>query len=113
MATKTKQQSPIKVKQMPTYLVPPTQIVQLSGHRNIQSVNSYSHISEEQHREMNRLLVAQSAPASNTTSTSGYDRNSSLPPDDAAQSITNNWNEVLFFRRNQQHFHWAHIWRSL
>nr|XP_006811835.1 PREDICTED: zinc finger MYM-type protein 4-like [Saccoglossus kowalevskii] len=41
--------------------IPPTQIMQISGHRNIQSVNAYSTISENQHRETSGILNNQSS----------------------------------------------------
>jgi hypothetical protein len=37
--------------------VHPNHIIQISGHKNLQSVNSYSRISEQQHREIHRVLV--------------------------------------------------------
>ena len=36
--------------------VPPTQIIQLSGHKNLQSVNNYSQVSVEQQQNMSRIL---------------------------------------------------------
>ena len=36
--------------------VPPTHIMQLSGHKNIQSMNNYSHVSEQQQKTMSRIL---------------------------------------------------------
>ena len=36
--------------------VPPTHIMQLSGHKNIQSINNYSHVSEQQQKTMSRIL---------------------------------------------------------
>ena len=36
--------------------VPPTQIIQHSGHKNLQSVNSYSHITTEQQQNMSDML---------------------------------------------------------
>ena len=44
--------------------IPPTHIVQLSGHRNVQSVNNYSTVSIEQQKNMPLIL------SGNTTSTS-------------------------------------------
>ena len=44
--------------------IPPTHIVQLSGHRNVQSVKNYSAVSNEQQKNMSLIL------SGNTTSTS-------------------------------------------
>ena len=48
--------------------VPPTHIMQLSGHRNLQSVNIYSTLSKEQQKNMSLTLSDNSAPP-NTTHT--------------------------------------------
>ena len=42
--------------------IPPTQIMQISGHRNIQSVNNYSHISMSQHRSISGILSGRVDP---------------------------------------------------
>ena len=42
--------------------IPPTQIMQISGHRNIQSVNNYSHISMSQHRSSSGILSGRVDP---------------------------------------------------
>ena len=36
--------------------IPPGHIMQLPGHRNMQSVNNYSHVSQEQQQSMSRIL---------------------------------------------------------
>ena len=36
--------------------VPPTQIMQITGHRNVQSVNNYCHLNNNQHREISQIL---------------------------------------------------------
>ena len=36
--------------------VPPTNIMQLSGHKNIQSINNYSQVSVQQQKTMSRIL---------------------------------------------------------
>lgn len=36
--------------------VPANQIMQISGHKNIASINNYSHINENQHKEISRIL---------------------------------------------------------
>ena len=36
--------------------IPPSHIMQLSGHKNAQSINNYSHISQEQQKSMSRIL---------------------------------------------------------
>ena len=35
--------------------IPPSHIMQLSGHKNVQSVNDYSHISQKQQKRMSRI----------------------------------------------------------
>ena len=48
--------------------IPPTHIMQLSGHRNIQSVNNYSTISNEQQKNMSLIL------SGNSTSTPSIEK---------------------------------------
>ncbi|XP_070188560.1 uncharacterized protein KIAA1958 homolog [Littorina saxatilis] len=43
--------------------VPPTKIMQLSGHKNVQSINNYSSISQEEHRGFS-LMLNGTAPVS-------------------------------------------------
>ena len=38
--------------------IPPTDIIQLSGHRNLQSINNYATVSEKQQMKMSRTLSA-------------------------------------------------------
>ena len=38
--------------------IPPSHIMHLSGHRNIQSIKNYSHISQQQQNNMSRILSA-------------------------------------------------------
>ena len=40
--------------------IPPSHIMQLSGHRNVQSINNYSHTSRQQQKNMSRILSATS-----------------------------------------------------
>ena len=40
--------------------MPPSHILQLSGHKNVQSINNYSHISQQQQKNMSRILSATS-----------------------------------------------------
>ena len=40
--------------------IPPSHIMQLSGNRNVQSINNYSHISQQQQKNMSRILSATS-----------------------------------------------------
>jgi len=44
--------------------VPPTDVVQLTGHKNTQSLNSYSHMSTVQQREVSHLLFQRISPTS-------------------------------------------------
>jgi hypothetical protein len=37
--------------------VPPTDVIQLTGHKNVQSLNSYSHLSNGQQRNISNLLT--------------------------------------------------------
>lgn len=52
--------------------IPPTHIMQLSGHRKVQSVNNYSTVSNEQQKNMSLIL------SGNTTSTSVYGEKASV-----------------------------------
>ena len=36
--------------------IPPSHIMQLSGHKNVQSIKNYSHVSQEQQKSMSRIL---------------------------------------------------------
>ena len=38
--------------------VPPTDIIQISGHKNVQSILNYSHISNETHKQMSNILYS-------------------------------------------------------
>ena len=38
--------------------VPPTHIMQISGHKNVQSLNNYSSLSEKQQRDISNILSA-------------------------------------------------------
>ena len=40
--------------------IPPSHIMQLSGHRNVQSINNYNHISQQKQKNMSRILSATS-----------------------------------------------------
>ena len=40
--------------------VPPTHIMQVSGHKNVQSINNYSHVSVQQQKNMSRILSSSS-----------------------------------------------------
>ena len=37
--------------------VPPTDIIQISGHKNVNSVNSYSHINEKKHKRISAMIT--------------------------------------------------------
>ena len=47
--------------------VPETQIIQLTGHKNLQSLNSYKKASMEQQKDMSHVLSSYSAPAKTPT----------------------------------------------
>ncbi|KAK6185752.1 hypothetical protein SNE40_007915 [Patella caerulea] len=36
--------------------VPPSHIMQISGHKNVQSINNYSHINDNQHKKISSIL---------------------------------------------------------
>lgn len=48
------------VQKLTEHNVPPTHIMQITGHKNVQSVNNYSHINEQQHRQISSILSNQS-----------------------------------------------------
>lgn len=50
--------------------VPPTHIMQISGHKNIQSLNNYSSLSEQQQRNISDILSYQGPSSSSQTSVS-------------------------------------------
>ena len=37
--------------------VPPTDIIQISGHKNVNSVNAYSHINEKKHKRISAMIT--------------------------------------------------------
>jgi len=47
--------------------IPPSHIMQLSGHRNMQSINNYSHVSQEQQKSMSRILSCSNSMAQTET----------------------------------------------
>ena len=55
-------------KTMVTSNIPETQIIQLSGHRNLLSLNSYKKASLEQQRDMSHILSSYKEP---TTTSAG------------------------------------------
>ena len=50
------------IQKLSDHNVPPTEIMQLSGHKKVESVNNYSDLSEKKHKNISKLM-------SNTTST--------------------------------------------
>ena len=61
--------------------IPPTHIMQISGHKNIQSLNQYSSITEEQHKEISHLISSTSTSKQSTASTtSSTDHTMSITP---------------------------------
>ncbi len=64
--------------------VPETQIIQLTGHKNLQSLNSYKKASLQQQNEMSHVLSSYKKPESNpsssypTTPSSGTTMNQDL-----------------------------------
>ena len=47
--------------------IPPSHIMQLSGHKNVQSINNYSHVSQQQQKTMSRILSGSSSMAETET----------------------------------------------
>ena len=47
--------------------VPPTQIAQLSGHKNLKSIENYSHLSTKQQMHMSNVLANISSECSSIT----------------------------------------------
>jgi len=47
--------------------IPPSHIMQLSGHKNVQSINNYSHVSQEQQKSMSRILSGSTLMVQNIT----------------------------------------------
>ena len=43
--------------------IPPTHIMQISGHRNVQSINNYGHVSQQQQKNMSLILSSTSTAA--------------------------------------------------
>ena len=83
--------------------VPPTHIMQLSGHRNLQRVKNYSTLSKEQQKNMSLILSDNSAPpntahtakTSQTVATEESSfKNSSVIPASSA------FNEAVFHGRH-------------
>ena len=80
--------------------VPPTHIMQLSGHKNVQSVNNYSNISKEQQKNMSLILSGNTStekfapsPVSSLHSAvaeceSSFTKSSSLPAAAAAGPLS-------------------------
>ena len=52
------------VQKLIDFNVPANQIMQISGHKNIHSINNYSHINEDQHRQISEIFHTD-APSSN------------------------------------------------
>ena len=50
--------------------VPANHIMQISGHKNIQSINNYSHINENQHRQISSVLYSTPSHAESGSNTS-------------------------------------------
>ncbi len=46
--------------------IPPSHIMQISGHRNIQSINNYRHVSQDQQKTMSRILSSSSSAEATT-----------------------------------------------
>ena len=67
--------------------VPPTHFMQLSGHKNIQSINNYSHVSEQQQKTMSRILSG-SASSTELAVLDNTSQNSKQPKKVLAQGET-------------------------
>lgn len=64
--------------------IPPTSVMQLTGHKNVQSLNSYSNLSVDQQREVSLILSSNFPQSTNIPSTShtGSQILPSQPPPD-------------------------------
>ena len=49
--------------------VPPNQIIQITGHKNLQSVNNYSSLREQQMESISRILSSTTKAATNVAQT--------------------------------------------
>ena len=49
--------------------IPPTHIMQFSGHKNVRSINNYSHVSQEQQKSMSRILSGSTSRVQTETHT--------------------------------------------
>ena len=49
--------------------VPPNQIIQITGHKNLQSVNNYSSLREKQMESISRILSSTTKAATNVAQT--------------------------------------------
>ena len=70
--------------------VPANQIMQITGHRNIQSVNNYSHIDEKQHKNISKILSTPSSemPGSSCTVMNMQQNNSLVQNTSACKSTS-------------------------
>ena len=46
----------LKTHQLTIVYISPFDIIQINGHRNLQSIKNYSHISDPQHRDISTLI---------------------------------------------------------
>jgi len=46
------------IQKLNDHEVPPTHIMQISGHKNVQSLNNYSSLSEKQQRDISNIMSA-------------------------------------------------------
>ena len=49
------------IQKLNDHNIPPNQIMQISGHKNIGSINNYSHINQNQHKQISNILYSDKA----------------------------------------------------
>ena len=83
--------------------VPPNQIIQITGHKNLQSVNNYSSLREQQMESISRILSSTTKAATNVAQT---ENNLTAQPL-ASTSTTSSTLDVNSFNENslQTMFH--------
>ena len=89
--------------------VPPTEIMQITGHKNVQSVNNYSSLNENKHKQISRILSNQSTYQGQPNP---YGQNSLCPNHiySMTQHNTATRNVPRCFTFN---VFWEHIWRYI
>jgi len=77
--------------------IPPTNVMQITGHKNVQSLNSYSHLSEEQQQSISNLLTDHVSKATGQPPAATSVSNPQIPDSDEAPTPTSVANFSLQF----------------